>query len=333
MTDALLELTDVTTLLPRDRELAKVVDSVSLSVGRGEIVGLVGESGSGKSMTARSVIRLLPNGAVTNGSIRLDGAEIPKDGSALAKIRGRRIAMIFQDARAHIDPFYSNGRHLTDGLVAYRGLDKAAARDEAFRLLSELGIRDPERVFDSYPAQVSGGMLQRVMIAGALSGEPELLIADEATTALDVTTQAEIVGLLRKMRTSNRSVIFITHDLELAATLCDRVVVMYAGRIVEEQRTAQLFDQPRHPYTAGLIGARPNLARRMRMTVIPGRSVSAFEAPEGCAFNPRCSFALDDCQAQAPALVDVDDVTRVACLRADEIGNLLKTEVAVDAPH
>lgn len=319
MSDTMLQVSGLTTTVPSRFGHLTVIQDVSFSVSRGEIVGLVGESGSGKSMAARSILRLLPPGSVVEGSVKLNGTEVPADGARLRQMRGRKMAMIFQDARAHIDPFYRNGDHIVEGLRSYRGMSKGEARRTALELLQSLGIEDPDRVFDSYPMQLSGGMLQRVLIAGALTGDPELLIADEATTALDVTTQAEIAGLLTAMRTESRSVLFITHDLELAAAICDRIIVMYAGRIVEEQPTGQLFESPHHPYTAALVGARPHLTKQVRLVVIPGQSVSAFEAPSGCAFRLRCAFAEEKCAATVPPLQVLKDAVRCACLRADEL--------------
>ena len=326
MSNTMLEVSGLTTTVPSGSGPLTVVQDVSFSVRAGEIVGLVGESGSGKSMTARSILRLLPRGSVVEGTVILDGIEVPADGAQLRQMRGRKMAMIFQDARAHIDPFYRSGDHIVEGLRSYRGMSKGEARGAALELLEGLGIEDPDRVFGSYPMQLSGGLLQRVLIAGALTGDPELLIADEATTALDVTTQAEIAGLLTAMRTKSRSVLFITHDLDLAAAICDRIIVMYAGRIVEEQPAGQLFESPRHPYTAALIGARPHLTKQLRLAVIPGQPVSAFEAPSGCVFRSRCAFAEENCAASDPPLREFQNAVRCACIRIDEL-DLMSTRV------
>ena len=329
MTEPLLEVEHLTTSLPIGGRLAPVVVDVSLRVGRGEIVGLVGESGSGKSMTARTIMRLLPPRAVVSGSVVLDGTKIPPGGRTLTRLRRRAMAIIFQDPRAHVDPLYRCGWHLVEGLRAHRGLRGAAATEEALRLLASVGISDPERVFRMYPGEVSGGMLQRVMIAGALTGDPSLLLADEPTTALDVTTQIEIAALLDGIRQQGRAILFITHDLDLAATLCDRTLVMYAGRIVEQQPTADLFRQPLHPYTARLIRARPRLDRReMPITTVPGRPVSAFDAPSGCPFRPRCAYAVEECASTVPALRQHRDGASSACRRVDEIREALREEVA-----
>jgi oligopeptide/dipeptide ABC transporter ATP-binding protein len=327
----LLALRDVTTTVRIGGKSVPVVEDVSLEVADGEIVGLVGESGSGKSMTARTIIALLPPGASRSGSVQFAGQELPRDERGLRQIRGRKIAMIFQDPRAHIDPLYRNSAHLIEGLRAYRGMSKVEARVEATRLLNSVGIVEAERVLSAYPWQVSGGMLQRVLIAGALTGDPDLLIADEPTTALDVTTQAEIAALFNDLRRDGRrGILFITHDLELAAVLCDRTIVMYAGRIMEEQSTAQLFDAPLHPYTAALLQARPRTdAATDILSVIPGQAVSAYEAPSGCPFHTRCAHVQQRCRDDRPSLQILDrDGGSSSCLRVDEVRAELSAAVA-----
>ena len=322
MTEPLLALRSVTTELPIRGSYYPVVNDVSLSVARGEVVGLVGESGSGKSMTARTILRLLPPGAHTRGEVWFDGLNLLAEGTrALRAIRARRAAMIFQDPRAHIDPLWTAGDHLAEGLRVHGGLGRGDARRRALELLANVGITDGERVLRAYPGELSGGMLQRVMIAGALAGDPDLLIADEPTTALDVTIQAEIVAIFDALRRERElAMLFITHDLELASAICDRVVVLYAGRIMEEQPAETLFAAPTHPYTVGLLAARPALELRSeRLTVIPGRPPTPAEAPDGCPFHPRCAFAVDACQAEVPPLRRVSPVASSACRRIDEI--------------
>lgn len=229
--------------------------------------------------------------------------------------------MIFQDPRAHIDPLWSAGDHLTEGLRAHKKLGRAAARRRALELLSDVGIADAHRVLAAYPSELSGGMLQRVMIAGALAGDPELILADEPTTALDVTIQAEIVAIFDGLRSDRgMAMLFITHDLELASVICDRVVVLYAGRVFEEQETTALFASPLHPYTAGLLAARPRIdARQPRLAVIPGRPPTPIEAPPGCPFHPRCAFAQDACRSGRPPLRHIGAGEATACLRTEEI--------------
>jgi oligopeptide/dipeptide ABC transporter ATP-binding protein len=327
-----LELIDVSTSLLVGSRLRPVVVGVDLALRPGEIVGLVGESGSGKSMTARTIAGALPRGAVATGSVRLNGEDL------LTMTRRRRravqpaIGMIFQDPRAYIDPLWRVETHLTEGMRVHLGLSRAQARARAIELLDTVGIDQPERRIHQYPGEMSGGMLQRVMIAGALSVEPSVLLADEATTALDVTTQAAIVRLLERIRTEQGlAVLFITHDLALANSICDRVCVMYAGRLVEVRAGSQIFDDPRHPYTMGLLAARPSVAGRLpRLPVIAGTPTSAMEAPEGCAFHPRCDFALEECRQGVPGFVTVPGgVAR--CLRAGERLRPLRAPLAVSA--
>jgi oligopeptide/dipeptide ABC transporter ATP-binding protein len=328
--EPLLALREVTTELRIGDRLVPIVDSVSFEVGRGEILGIVGESGSGKSMTARTIMRLLPPRARVRGEVVLGGTDLLRlSGSAMRQVRARRLAMIFQDPRAHIDPLWTNGDHLTEGLRVHRDLSRDEARARVLELLGSVGIVDGERVLRAYPHELSGGMLQRVLIAGALAGDPELLIADEPTTALDVTIQAEIVAIFDELRRERGvAILFITHDLELASAICDRVVVMYAGRVLEEQATAALFREPLHPYTAGLLRARPTIElRHERLAVIPGRPPTPLEAPAGCPFHPRCEYVEDACAAAMPPLRALGG-GRTACRRIEEIGEALTAVVA-----
>ncbi len=329
MSAPLLELRSVTTELPFGERYWPVVNDVSFTLAQGEVLGIVGESGSGKSMTARTILRLLPTGARSRGEVLLEGTDLMQlPARALREVRARRAALIFQDPRAHIDPLWTVGDHLTEGLRVHKGAGRPGARRRALELLADVGITEGERVMRSYPGQLSGGMLQRVMIAGALAGEPDLLIADEPTTALDVTIQAEIVAIFDALRRDfGLSMLFITHDLELASAICDRVLVMYAGRIMEEQPTAALFAAPLHPYTAGLLNARPQIeARHERLTVIPGRPPTPVEASQGCPFHPRCAFAREACLEEAPPLRRLGETAASACLRVEEIRAELRGE-------
>jgi oligopeptide/dipeptide ABC transporter ATP-binding protein len=323
---ALLEVDGLHTELPVEGRMQTVLHEVSLSIGTGEAVGLVGESGSGKSMTARAVARLLPPGARTSGQVRYNGAEVGSlRGSALRDYRGE-VAMIFQDPRSHINPVRSIGDFMTEALRTNRNVARGDARARAVKALGDVGIEDGERRLKQYPHELSGGLLQRVMIAAALLTEPRLVLADEPTTALDVTTQAEVMAILDELRRERgMALLFITHDLDLAGAVCDRTCVMYAGRIVESQRSADLGERPRHPYTAALSAARPAIEGAVhRLAAIRGRPVSAFEAPEGCSFAPRCEFAQDRCKAKTPELRAVTG-GEVRCVRAEEIeGNLAK---------
>jgi oligopeptide/dipeptide ABC transporter ATP-binding protein len=318
----LLELNAVATRLRTPAGEWNVLEDIGFVVDRGEIVGLVGESGSGKSMTARTILRLLPQNASVSGAVELDGSDLLKlSPRALRATRARRMGMIFQDPRAHIDPLWSIADYLSEGLTVYGGLGRSAARRTALRLLHEVGIEDGERVLRSHPHQLSGGMLQRVMIAAAIALEPDLIIADEATTALDVTIQREIISIFSELRRERGlGMIFITHDLDLASALCDRVLVMYAGRIVERQPTSELFARPLHPYTSALLAARPRIEDRdARLPVIPGRPVQPFEAPPGCPFHPRCSFMVDRCLEGRPPLRLIRPDGAAACVRSEEL--------------
>jgi oligopeptide/dipeptide ABC transporter ATP-binding protein len=330
VSEPLLELRSVTTQVEIQGRYWPVVNDVSFSLDRSEVLGLVGESGSGKSMTARTILRLLPPRARSQGEVLLNGVDLLRlPPRALRAVRAKRIAMIFQDPRAHIDPLWTCGDHLTEGLRVHGGHGRAFARRRALELLAQVGITNRERVFRSYPGELSGGMLQRVMIAAELAADPDVLVADEPTTALDVTIQAEIVAIFDDLRRDRElGMLFITHDLELASALCDRVLVMYAGRIMEDQRTEGLFAAPLHPYTAGLLQARPTLeARHERLAVIPGRPPTAIDAPRGCPFHPRCSFREDACVAEVPPLRRFD-VGASACRRTAEI----RGELRVKAP-
>jgi oligopeptide/dipeptide ABC transporter ATP-binding protein len=328
VTRSLLEIEHLSAQLPVEGRLQTVLHDVSFSIGSGEAVGLVGESGSGKSMTARAIARLLPPGATTAGEVRYDGSEIATlRGSALRDYRGQ-VATVFQDSRAHINPVRSIGDFMTEVLRTNRGVAKDEARRRAVAALANVGIEDGERRLRQYPHELSGGLLQRVMIAAALLTEPELLLADEPTTALDVTTQAEVMAILDDLRREHGlALLFITHDLDLADAVCDRTCVMYAGQIVEQQRSTTLSDAPLHPYTASLSGARPSIdGHADRLAAIPGLPVSAFEAPDGCAFAPRCTFAQDRCTATRPELRSLEGGS-VRCVRAEELRNVLAAGV------
>jgi oligopeptide/dipeptide ABC transporter ATP-binding protein len=325
----LLELDGVTVSLPVEGTLRPVLQDVSFSIRPGEALGLVGESGSGKSMTARTIDRLLPSGAAVTGRVRFDGRDIMSlSGADLKRFRGE-VAMIFQDPRAHTNPVRRIGDFMTEALRTNSGVGMREASGRAVSLLKSVGIEDGERRLRQYPHELSGGLLQRVMIATALLTQPRLLLADEPTTALDVTTQAEVLAILNDLRSKLRlSMLFITHNLELAAAICDRTVVMYAGQVVEVRESNKLHEQPLHPYTAALAAARPNIdVTSHRLTAIPGRPLSAFEAPQNeCAFSARCPHTADVCRERRPALVELDGgLTR--CARAAELFGKLKVPI------
>jgi len=319
MSGPLLEVDGLTVRLPVRGTMRTVLSDVSLAIRPGEALGLVGESGSGKSMTARAIDRLLPRGAETGGTIRFDGRDVASlAGTELRRYRGE-VAMIFQDPRAHVNPVRRIGDFMTEALRANQGVPAAEARQRAAGMLAQVGVDGGARRLRQYPHELSGGMLQRVMIGAALLTGPRLLLADEPTTALDVTTQAEVMAVLDELRREfGLAMLFITHDLELAA-------VMYAGQIVEVRASARLHDDPLHPYTAALAAARPDIGRtRARLRAIPGRPLSAFEAPPGqCAFAPRCPHAAAGCREAVPVLVELDG-GRSRCARAGELRGALE---------
>nr|WP_183344279.1 ABC transporter ATP-binding protein [Conexibacter arvalis] len=302
------------------RRRRTILRDVSLRLDAGRTLGLVGESGSGKSMTARSILRLLPAGARTEGTVRFDGASLPDLSPAqLRRVRAHEIAMVFQDPRAHVNPVRTIGDFLTEALVLNDGVAAAEARDRARAGLADVGLSEPDRRLDQHPHELSGGMLQRVMIAAALLARPRLLLADEPTTALDVTTQSEVMAIVDELRRElGTAMLFITHDLELAAAVCDELAVMYAGEIVERAPAAQLVSSPRHPYTAALLAARPSVERRRaRMATVGGRPIAAYEAGSGCSFAPRCPHAEERCRT-AQALRPLG-TAEVRCCRAEEL--------------
>ncbi len=317
----LLDVTGLTVRLDVGGVHRPVLHDVSLTVRQGEALGLVGESGSGKSMTARAIDRLLPRGAEVDGSIRFDGEEVSSlSGSALRSYRSQ-VAMIFQDPRAHVNPVRRIGDFMTEALRTNLGVSSDDAHQRAAEMLAQVGIDHGEKRLRQYPHELSGGMLQRVMIATSLLTNPRLLLADEPTTALDVTTQAEVMAILDELRRDfGLAMLFITHDLELAAAICDRTAVMYAGRIVENRNSDLLHTDPLHPYTAALSAARPDIERTTaRLRAIPGRPLSAFEAPsDECAFAPRCPHARDECRVGLPDLVELDAGSS-RCVRAYEL--------------
>jgi len=314
---ALLEVSDLrTSFFLRAGEL-RVLDGVSLEVEAGEVLGLAGETGSGKSVTAYSIIRLLKQpGRVVGGQVRLDGRDLLKlKQSALEQdIRGKEISMIFQSPREALNPVMTVGRQLTQVLEIRRGMNKQDAHREAVKLLESVHISDPERRLSSYPHQLSGGMAQRIMIALALACHPRLLIADEPTTGLDVTTQYQIVQLLKELRDrTGMAIILITHDLALAAQICDRIAVLYAGRIAEVGPIANIFNSPRHPYTSALLASRPRLGLKGDIATIAGNVPNLMNPPAGCRFNPRCTNALEVCSRVQPPLDPMEPGQRVAC--------------------
>ncbi|MBB2974372.1 ABC transporter ATP-binding protein [Mesorhizobium sp. RMAD-H1] len=296
----------------------EVLHGIDLDIAPGEALGLVGESGCGKSVTWLAALGLLPGKASVTGSVLVEGLEMCNAGrGALEKVRGGKIAMIFQDPSSSLNPVLRIGKQITEALAIHRGLRGAAARAEALRLMDMVGIPDARRRFDLFPHEFSGGQCQRLMIAMALAGEPDLLIADEPTTALDATIQAQILDLLNRLREeTGMALVFISHDLGAVSQICERVCVMYAGRIVEEAPVGELFSHPRHPYTRGLFDAIPALdGPRNRLIPIPGTVPNPRHLPLGCAFSPRCPHAGEECTRLLPRLVTGNDGRRLACHR------------------
>jgi len=318
----LLEVQDLRITFPAGGGISRPVDGVSFSLSKGELLALVGESGCGKSLTSLALLRLIPppGEIAPGGSIRLDGTEVlDLDAAALRSIRGRRIGMIFQDPMTSLNPVFTVADQISESVRAHRRVSKRAARARALELLREVGIPDPEARLDNYPHQMSGGMRQRVMIAIALASEPELLIADEPTTALDVTVQAQILELLDRLRTARgMAVLLITHDLGIVAGRADRVAVMYAGRLVEEAHTADLFARPSHPYTRGLLASVPRITGSVtRLTPIAGTVPPPTAWPTGCRFHPRCPEALPRCPADDPPALTLGVGHQMRCWLAE----------------
>lgn len=304
----ILEVKDLRVEFPTRRGTLVAVDGISFGIAPGEVLGVVGESGAGKSLTGAAIIGLLePPGRIAGGEIRLEGERIDRlQGEAMRRIRGRRIGAIFQDPLTSLNPLYTVGQQLVETIRTHLDADGAAARERALRLLREVGIAAPEARIDHYPHQFSGGMRQRVVIALALCAEPRLIIADEPTTALDVSIQAQVIQLLKRLaREHGTAVMLITHDMGVIAETADRVAVMYAGRIAEIGPVREVLGAARHPYTAGLMGAIPKIGagagkRHARLAQIEGAMPRLNAMPAGCAFHPRCSRCFDRCRSERP---------------------------------
>ena len=316
MTAPLLEVRHLRVEFPTRRGTLVALDDVSFDIAAGEILGVVGESGAGKSLTGAAIIGLLePPGRIAGGEIMLEGERIDRLSPAqLRKIRGRKIGAIFQDPLTSLNPLYTVGRQLIETIRTHLPMTEAEARQRAVRLLQETGIPAAEARIDHYPHQFSGGMRQRVVIALALAAEPRLIVADEPTTALDVSIQAQIIALLRRIcREHQAAVMLVTHDMGVIAETCDRVAVMYAGRVVEIGPVQEVIHAPAHPYTAGLMGSIPSMEDdRERLLQIEGAMPRLDASPPGCAFHPRCPRAFDRCRGERPELLDAG-ATRAAC--------------------
>jgi peptide/nickel transport system ATP-binding protein len=316
MTSALLEVKNLRVEFPTRRGTLLALDDISFQIAPGEILGVVGESGAGKSLTGAAIIGLLePPGRVAAGEIRFDGERIDNlPPERMRAIRGRCIGAIFQDPLTSLNPLYSIGRQLVETIQTHLPLDAGQARARAIQLLQETGIPAAEQRIDQYPHQFSGGMRQRVVIALALAAEPRLIVADEPTTALDVSIQAQIIALLKRLtREHHAAVMLVTHDMGVIAEACDRVAVMYAGRIVEIGPVAAVIHRPAHPYTEGLMGSIPAMdVERERLAQIDGAMPRLNAIPEGCAFNPRCPRVMERCRRERPDLLAAG-ATRAAC--------------------
>ncbi len=310
-------------MLRTARGAADALRGVSFSLPRGDTVGLIGESGCGKSITALALMGLLPEGAAVSGSIRFDGQELTTLGEdAMCKLRGRRIGMIFQEPMTALNPLHTIGRQIAEPLRLHQGLSATAARAEALRLLQRVQLPQAQRRLDSHPHQLSGGQRQRVVIAIALACGPDLLIADEPTTALDVTIQREVLDLIAELVAEDgMGLLLISHDLGVMAETVSQLLVMYGGTVVESGATADVFRTLAHPYTRGLFAARPRLglARGTRLATIPGRVPELAELPAGCPFAERCTLVVDDCRRALPAAVEVRPGHVARCLRLDAV--------------
>jgi oligopeptide transport system ATP-binding protein len=319
VTESLLQVTDLKTRFHTPEGVVHAVNGISLEIKEGETVAIVGESGCGKSVSMMSLLGLIPTppGEIYSGKAIYRGSDLlKKTEKEMEDIRGQEISMIFQDPMTSLNPVLTVGRQLTEGLRAHLGLDEQQAEKRAVELLEQVGIPDPARRLTDYPHQFSGGMRQRVMIAMALSCAPSLLIADEPTTALDVTIQAQIMELVLRLRESlHMAIIWITHDLGVVAGMADRVIVMYAGHIVEEANVEDLYDSPSHPYTLALRAALPRVDRRrdQRLKSIPGSPPNLLAKPHGCPFAPRCEYAIEKCHKENPELTSIGKQHRSAC--------------------
>ena len=326
MTQPLLSVRDLKTYFFTIDGITRAVDGVSLDVHPGETLGIVGESGCGKSVTALSIMRLLPPrlARTVNGSVMFENRDlVTLDEAEMRRLRGNRLAMIFQEPMTSLNPVLTVGHQIAESVRIHTGASASAARVRATEMLRLVKIPDAERRLDDYPHQFSGGMRQRVMIATALACNPTLLIADEPTTALDVTIQAQILDLMLELKErTGAAVILITHNLGIVAETCRRVIVMYAGRKIEEAATGEQFDRPAHPYTRGLMASIPRLKaknRKRRLAEIPGIVPSLREPTEGCAFAPRCAYAVERCRVEAPELRTIGGGHVVACHEAERV--------------
>ena len=323
MNKPLLDVRSLSTYFITEEGVVRAVENVSFEIQPGEILSLVGESGCGKSVTGLSILRLLPipPGRIASGEILFDGKNLLQlEEKEMEGVRGNEISMIFQEPMTSLNPVFTIGDQIVEAILLHQGLDKGEARKSTIEMLDRVKIPDPESRIDAYPHQLSGGMRQRAMIAMALSCQPKLLIADEPTTALDVTIQAQVLRLLKEIqREMGMAVMLITHDLGVVAEIADRVAVMYAGRIVEVASIEAIFGQMRHPYTKGLLHSIPQLQeKRTRLNAIPGQVPNPLNLPVGCKFHPRCYLMIEDCKKEEPPLIQVNGDHFSRCIRWKE---------------
>ncbi|MDR0851840.1 MAG: ABC transporter ATP-binding protein [Clostridiales Family XIII bacterium] len=320
--EKLLEIKDLQVRFYSDGVMTAAIDDVNLYVNPGETLGVAGESGCGKSVTAMSILQLIPNppGKIENGEIIFKGEDLlKKTTKEMRHVRGKDISMIFQEPMTSLNPVFTVGRQITETILVHQDVSKAEANAKAIEMLKLVGIPLPEQRMKEYPHQLSGGMRQRVMIAIALSCKPALLIADEPTTALDVTIQAQILDLMRQMKDElGMSIIFITHDMGVIAEMSDRVAIMYAGRIVEQAAVEDLFAKPVHPYTAGLLNSITKIGNRGRLDTIRGVVPEFSNLPKGCRFCPRCDFSITRCEEEEPVFEEIAPGHFVSCFRSRE---------------
>lgn len=316
-TDTLLEVKDLKTHFFTEDGVIPSVNGVSFTVKKGETIGIVGESGCGKSVTSLSILQLVGQpGRIVEGQILLNGTDLTKNSNKqMRKIRGNKISMIFQEPLTSLNPVFTIGSQISESIRLHQKIDRRKAKELAIDMLSKVGISNGDILYNSFPHHLSGGMRQRVMIAMALSCRPQLLIADEPTTALDVTIQAQILKLMKKLKEEyNTSIIMITHDLGVVAEMADRVIVMYAGQIVEQNNVFELFKNPKHPYTQGLLNSTPKIHQiKDQLESIEGNVPSPSNLPKGCKFHPRCPFSMEKCSQQDPPLLQMNSESSVRC--------------------
>jgi oligopeptide/dipeptide ABC transporter ATP-binding protein len=322
LVDSLLEIRDLRTYFFTEAGVVKAVENATVDVKSKETVGLVGESGSGKTVTALSALRIIPRpGRIVGGSIKFEGTDVlAMSDEEMRKLRGPKMAMVFQDPSSSLNPVYTVEKQLSDILMLHRNLTKKEASERAQYLLELVGIPEPHTRLKAYPHELSGGMKQRIAIARALSCEPTLLFADEPTTNLDVTVQAQVLELMKKLqRDLGMSMVMITHDMGIIADMTERVTIMYAGKVMEAADTKIMFHDPKHPYTEALLAAVPRVDQRKILEVIPGNIPNLIEPPSGCVFHPRCKYAKQICTDAVPSLEEAEKGRLVACVRWKEL--------------